>query len=232
MAEKKPKKLADFTSGHRIRMREKLRDNGGESLSHQELLEMLLFYNFRRGDVKPLVKSLFARFETLDHILHAPADEVMKVPGVGPETADLFALVRTLYYRMSQQHLTRNDVLTNWEAVLNFMVRRLGHEGIEKFMVIYLNSQNEVITDEIMSSGTVDRTAIFPREIARHALQHRATAVIIVHNHPTGHLRPSKADIDMTRQTKDALQTVDIVLHDHIIVGGTKTVSFKSMVLL
>ena len=232
MAEKKPKKLADFTSGHRIRMREKLRDNGGESLSHQELLEMLLFYNFRRGDVKPLVKSLFARFETLDHILHAPEDEVMKVPGVGPETADLFALVRTLYYRMSQQHLTRNDVLTNWEAVLNFMVRRLGHEGIEKFMVIYLNSQNEVITDEIMSSGTVDRTAIFPREIARHALQHRATAVIIVHNHPTGHLRPSKADIDMTRQTKDALQTVDIVLHDHIIVGGTKTVSFKSMGLL
>lgn len=232
MAEKKPKKKADFTAGHRRRMQEKLREYGGESLSHQELVEMLLFYNFRRGDVKPLVKSLYAQFETLDHILHAPADELMKVPGAGQATADLFALVGAIFYRMGQQHLTRNDVLTNWEAVLNFLVKRLGHEAIEKFMVIYLNSQNEVITDEIMSSGTVDRTAIFPSEIAKHALQHRTTSVIIVHNHPTGHLRPSKADIDMTRQTKDALQTVDIVLHDHIIVGGTKTVSFKSMGLL
>ena len=119
-------------------------------------------------------------------------------------------------------------MLSNWEVVLNFMVEQLGHEAIEKFMVIYLNSQNEVITDEIMSSGTVDRTAIFPREIAKHALQYRAT----VHNHPTGQLRPSKADIDMTRQVKEALQTVAVTLHDHIIVGGTKTVSFKSMGLL
>ena len=213
-------------------MRAKLRDNGGESLSHQELLEMLLFYNFRRGDMKPAVKSLFARFETLDHILHAPADDIIKVKGAGQETADLFVLVSAIFYRMSQQHLTHDDLLTNWEAVLSFMVRRLGHERIEKFMVIYLNSQNEVITDEIMYSGTVDRTAIFPREIAKQSLQHRATAVIIVHNHPTGHLRPSKADIDMTRQIKDALQTVDIVLHDHIIVGGTETISFKSMGLL
>ena len=179
-----------------------------------------------------MVKSLYARFETLDHILHAPADELIEVPGIGHATADMFALVSALSYRMGQEQLRRDDVLTNWEAVLNFMVKRLGHEKIEKFMVIYLNSQNEVITDEIMSSGTVDRTAIFPREIAKNALQHRATAVIIVHNHPTGHLRPSKADIDMTRQTNDALKTADIVLHDHIIVGGTKTVSFKSMGLL
>ena len=99
-------------------------------------------------------------------------------------------------------------------------------------MVIYLNSQNEVIKDEIMSSVTVDRTAIFPREIAKHALEYRATTLIIVHNHPTGQLRPSKADIEMTRQVKEVLQTVSVTLHDHNIVGGTKTVSFKSMGLL
>jgi DNA repair protein RadC len=229
MGEKPPKEAPDFTSGHRIRMREKLRQNGGESLSPQELLEMLLYFNFRRGDVKPLVKSLYGRFETLDHILHTPAEELMEVTGIGRNTADMFALIRALFYRLGQKQVTREDVLSNWEAVLNFMVKRLGHEKIEKFMVIYLNSQNEVIADEIMSSGTVDRTAIFPREIAKQALHHRATAVIIVHNHPTGHLRPSKADIDMTRRTKDALNTVDIILHDHIIVGGAKTVSFKSM---
>ena len=229
---KPDKKKEDFTAGHRGRMQEKLRLHGGDALSHQELLEMLFYANFRRGDVKPLIKSLYSRFKTLDHIIHAPASELMEAKGIGQSSVDLIAVVRSLYYRLGQEQLRRKDVLSNWEAVLNFMVKRLGHEAIEKFMVIYLNSQNEVITDEIMSSGTVDRTAIFPREIAKHALQYRATALIIVHNHPTGQLRPSKADIEMTRQVKEALQTVAVTLHDHIIVGGTKTVSFKSMGLL
>ena len=232
MGEKTKKKQDDFKAGHRGRMREKLYQNGGESLSRQELLEMLLFFNLRRRDIKPQVKSLYARFETLDNILHAPAEELTKVRGIGHQTADMFAIIRAIFYRLGQEQVTREDVLSNWEAVLNFTVKRLGHEKIEKFMVIYLNSQNEVIADEIMSSGTVDRTVIFPREIARQALHHRATAVIIVHNHPTGHLRPSKAGIDMTKRTKDALNTLDITLHDHIIVGCTKTIGFKSMGLL
>lgn len=229
---KSEKKTKDFTTGHRGRMREKLRQHGGESLTHQELLEMLFYANFQRGDVKPVIKSLYARFKTLDHIIHAPASELIEVPGIGPSSVDLITIVRSLFYRLGQEQLRYNDVLSNWEAVLNFMVKRLGHEAIEKFMVFYLNSQNEVIKDEIMSSGTVDRTAIFPREIAKHALEYRATAFIIVHNHPTGQLRPSKADIEMTRQVKEVLQTVSVTLHDHIIVGGTKTVSFKSMGLL
>ena len=135
MGEKPPKEAPDFTSGQRIRMREKLRQNGGKSLSRQELLEMLLYFNFRRGDVKPLVKSLYGRFETLDHILHTPAEELMEVPGIGRNTADMFALIRALFYRLGQEQVTREDVLSNWEAVLNFMYKRLGHEKIEKFMV-------------------------------------------------------------------------------------------------
>lgn len=218
--------------GHRARMKAKLRTRGGEALSDHELLEMILFMNFRRGDVKPLVKELLNTFGSLGKILNASEAEITSVKGAGPAAFELFTAMRAFYHRLGQQEIQESDILSNWEAVLNFAKNRIGYKKIEKFMVIYLNSQNHVITDEILSSGTINKTAIFPREIVKNALRHQEAAIIILHNHPTGNLRPSQADIDLTRQIKAALQTVDISLHDHLIVRNDDTVSFKAMGLL
>jgi len=232
MEPQKPPHPKDLIAGHRMRMKCKLHEMGPESLSHQELLEMILYLSFKRGDVKPVVKALFHQFDTLGNILNASETELKSISGVGPAVIDLFALLKTIYFRLDQGEMKRHDVLSNWEAVVNFTKHRLGHEKIEKFMVIYLNSQNIVVDDEIMSTGTINKTAIFPREIVRAALRRQAAAVIIVHNHPTGTLRPSHADIEMTHKIQAALATVDVTLHDHLILGGNETVSFKSMGLL
>ena len=137
-----------------------------------------------------------------------------------------------MHKRLDEQALRDGDILSNWEAVKSFCIRRLGHLRIEKFMVIYLDGQNRVITDEIVSSGTVNKTAVFPRELVRQALTHQASAVIIIHNHPNHTTRASQADIDMTKRLQEALNLVDIALHDHLIVAGNACVSFKTQGLL
>ena len=220
------------TAGHRSRLLEKMRERGPDALSDQEILEALLFFNYRRQDVKPIVKSLFSIYPDLTAILNAPRHELSQVRQFGPAAVDLVHIVTSLHQRLDEQALQAGDILSNWEAVKSFCIRRLGHLKIEKFMVIYLNGQNRVITDEIVSSGTVNKTAVFPRELVRQALTHQASAVILVHNHPNHTTRASQADIDMTKRLFDALKLVDVSLHDHLIVAGNKCVSFKTQGLL
>ena len=220
------------TAGHRSRLIEKMRERGPDALSDQEILEALLFFNYRRQDVKPVVKSLFSNYPDLTAILNAPRHELCQIRQFGPAAVDLVQIVTSLHQRLDEQALRAGDILSNWEAAKSFCIRRLGHLKIEKFMVIYLNGQNRVITDEIVSSGTVNKTAVFPRELVRQALTHQASAVIIVHNHPNHTTRASQADIDMTKRLYDALKLVDVSLHDHLIVAGNKCVSFKTRGLL
>lgn len=220
------------TAGHRSRLINKMRHKGPDALSDQEVLEALLFFNYRRQDVKPIVKRLFNHYPDLTALLNAPRHVLYQIKQFGPTAADLLQIVTTLHKRLDEQALRDGDILSNWEAVKSFCIRRLGHLKIEKFMVIYLDSQNRVITDEIVSSGTVNKTAVFPRELVRQALTHQASAVIIVHNHPNHTTRASQADIDMTKRLHDALRLVDISLHDHLIVAGSACVSFKTQGLL
>ena len=220
------------TAGHRSRLIEKMRQKGAEALSEQEILESLFFFNYRRQDVKPIVKRLFSCYPDLTALLNAPRHELYKIKQVGPTAADLLQIVTALHKRLDEQALRDGDILSNWEAVKSFCIRRLGHLRIEKFMVIYLNGQNRVITDEIVSSGTVNKTAVFPRELVRQALTHQASAVIIIHNHPNHTTRASQADIDMTKRLQEALNLVDIALHDHLILAGNACVSFKTQGLL
>ena len=161
-----------------------MRHKGPDALSDQEVLEALLFFNYRRQDVKPIVKRLFNHYPDLTALLNAPRHVLCPIKQFGPTAADLLQIVTALHKRLDEQALRDGDILSNWEAVKSFCIRRLGHLKIEKFMVIYLDSQNRVITDEIVSSGTVNKTAVFPRELVRQALTHQASAVIIVHNHP------------------------------------------------
>ena len=220
------------TAGHRSRLIGKMRHKGPDALSDQEVLEALLFFNYRRQDVKPIVKRLFNHYPDLTALLNAPRHVLCQIKQFGPTAADLLQIVTALNKRLDEQALRDGDILSNWEAVKSFCIRRLGHLKIEKFMVIYLDSQNRVITDEIVSSGTVNKTAVFPRELVRQALTHQASAVIIVHNHPNHTTRASQADIDMTKRLHDALRLVDISLHDHLIVAGSACVSFKTQGLL
>ena len=220
------------TAGHRSRLIGKMRHKGPDALSDQEVLEALLFFNSRRQDVKPIVKRLFNHYPDLTALLNAPRHELCQIKQFGPTAADLLQIVTALHKRLDERALRDGDILSNWEAVKSFCIRRLGHLKIEKFMVIYLDSQNQVITEEIVSSGTVNKTAVFPRELVRQALTHQASAVIIVHNHPNHTTRASQADIDMTKRLHDALRLVDISLHDHLIVAGSACVSFKTQGLL
>lgn len=220
------------TAGHRSRLIEKMRQKGADALSDQEVLETLLFFNYRRQDVKPIVKRLFSHYPDLTALLNAPRHELCQINQFGPTAADLLEIVTALHKRLDEQALQDGDILSNWEAVKSFCIRRLGHLRIEKFMAIYLDGQNRVITDEIISSGTVNKTAVFPRELVRQALTHQASAVIIVHNHPNHTTRASQADIEMTKRLQDALKLVDISLHDHLIVADSACVSFKTQGLL
>ena len=178
------------------------------------------------------MKRLFNHYPDLTALLNAPRHVLCQIKQFGPTAADLLQIVTALHKRLDEQALRDGDILSNWEAVKSFCIRRLGHLKIEKFTVIYLDSQNRVITDEIVSSGTVNKTAVFPRKLVRQALTHQASAVIIVHNHPNHTTRASQTDIDMTKRLHDALRLVDISLHDHLIVAGSACVSFKSQGLL
>ena len=220
------------TAGHRSRLIGKMRHKGPDALSDQEVLEALLSINYRRQDVKAIVKRLFNHYPDLTALLNAPRHVLCQIKQFGPTAADLLQIVTALHKRLDEQALRDGDILSNWEAVKSFCIRRLGHLKIEKFRVIYLDSQNRVITDEIVFSGTVNKTAVFPRELVRQALTHQASAVIIVHNHPNHTTRANQAEIDMTKRLHDALRLVDISLHDHLIVAGSACVSFKTQGLL
>ena len=227
-----PAKTDDTQAGHRDRMRAKLLERGSESLSEQELLEMLLFLNYRRQDVKPIVKSLFKHFGSLGAICDASPTELARIPNFGTGGIALLLLIKGLFYRLDQEQVTDRSVLSNWQAVQSFCIRRLGYSAVEKFMILYLDAQNGVIADEIISIGTVNRTAVFPREVVKKALEYQAASLIIVHNHPSSSTKPSDADIMLTRRIKDALALVDIALHNHLIVTSNNVSSIKALNLL
>ncbi|RKY64161.1 MAG: hypothetical protein DRP99_02640 [Candidatus Latescibacterota bacterium] len=212
--------------GHRRRLRERFRRAGAEGLHDYELLELLLTYAIPRKDVKPIAKDLIQRFGGLSGVLDAGWKELEEVPGMGPTSATLIRLVKELCGVYLAERMKHRDLLSSPQAAVDFARVKLAGLPYEAFMVIYLNTKNEVIDYEIVHEGTVDKAIIYPRRIVESALAHHAAGLILVHNHPSGHAEPSEEDKRLTRTIVEATRTMDIRVVDHIIVGKDGYFSF------
>ena len=219
-------------AGHRARLRERFLKSGGEALADYELLELLLFQALPRGDTKPLAKELIAHFGSYAEVLSADGDALREVDGVGDAVVAALKTVRAAALRLMRDELMDKPVLGSWQALLDYCRAAMAREKTEQFRLLYLNRKNALIADEVQQRGTVDQTAVYPREVVKRALELGATAIIMVHNHPSGDPTPSRGDIDMTNRVREACGKLDIVLHDHIVIARGGASSFKSLGLL
>ncbi|MCL4133702.1 UNVERIFIED_CONTAM: hypothetical protein GTU68_029533 [Idotea baltica] len=229
--------MADETTkphwqGHRDRLRGKVIARGADALDDYELLEVLLFAFIPRRDVKPISKALLAQFGGVSAILAAEPKDLVQVSGVGETVAAYLKTVQALSARASIEQIKQRPAISSWSALITYVQQQLQHEGREQFRVLFLDRKNQLIADELMGQGTVDHAPVYPREIARRALELQASAIILVHNHPSGDTTPSRADIDMTREIIDVLDPLDITVHDHLIAGTGGVTSFKSSGLI
>lgn len=227
----KPETEKPHYTGHRDRLRERF-IAAPDSLPDYELLELLLFMAIPRRDVKPIAKTLIARFGSLNGALNASPAELEAVEGISEITAIALKIIRAAGLRMMKQDLSQRPILNSWQRLLDYLHAGMAHERKEHFRLLFLNKKNELIADEIQQSGTVDHTPAYPREIMKRALELGATALILVHNHPSGDSAPSKPDIEMTKQICAAAAPFGIVVHDHLIVSRGGTTSFKSLGLI
>ncbi|PCI58943.1 MAG: hypothetical protein COB37_12295 [Kordiimonadales bacterium] len=225
----KPK---DHKLGHRARLRERLLAGGPEGMPDYELLELILTLAIPRRDVKPLAKELIGRFGSYAGVLSADVDALRAAPGLGDTAVAAIKSVQASALRLAKTQMQEKAVLSNWEAVQAYLQSTMAHLPREQFRLLLLDRKNAVIADEMLSEGTVDQTAVYPREILRRALALDASALILVHNHPSGDPSPSQMDITMTREIIDVCRKVNVQVHDHIIVGKFGQTSFKQLGLL
>ncbi len=218
--------------GHRERLRRRLLDKGPESLADYELLELLLFGAKPRGDTKPLAKTLVARFGNLAGVLAASSRELATVAGMGDASIATLKAIPEASLRMAREDLMESPIIASWDKLLAYCRIAMGREKVEQVRLLFLDRKNRLIADEVHQRGTVDHTPVYPREVIKRALELGASALILVHNHPSGDATPSKADIAMTREIEEAGSALGIAIHDHIVIGRNSHQSFKSMGLL
>ena len=218
--------------GHRDRLRTRFLKNGAEQLADYEVLELLLFGVIPRQDTKPIAKALLAKFGTFGEVLAADPDALKAIPGIKDRAATLLKAVQASVQLALQTKVRDAHVISSWSDLIDYCTARMAYEPVEQFRVIYLDRKNKLIADEAQQKGTVDHTTVYPREVIKRALDLEASALIMVHNHPSGDPTPSRADIEMTRKIKDAAATVGITLHDHVVVSRGGHVSFRTQGLL
>ena len=218
--------------GHRARLRERFREAGPDALSDYELLEAVLFRALPRRDVKPLAKTLIATFGSFAEVISAPVPRLRQVKGLGDATITELKLVQAAASRLLRGEVKKRTVLSSWSAVLDYCRTAQAFAAREEFRVIFLDKRNQLIADETQQIGTVDHTPVYPREVVKRALELSATAIILVHNHPSGDPTPSRADIQMTQQIIAAANPLGISVHDHIIVGKEGHASLKGLKLI
>jgi DNA repair protein RadC len=218
--------------GHRERLRERFREAGPEALSDYELLELVLFRALPRRDVKPLAKELIARFGSFAEAISAPVALLASVKGLGDAAITELKLVQAAASRLTRGEVKKRPVLSSWSAVLDYCRAAQAFADREQFRVLFLDKRNQLIADELQQVGTVDHTPVYPREVVKRALELSATAIILVHNHPSGDPTPSRADIQMTQQIIAVANPLGISVHDHIIVGKDGHASLKGLKLV
>ncbi|MCG7493953.1 DNA repair protein RadC [Thalassobius sp. Cn5-15] len=230
----KPKapKQPSYIQGHRKRLQKRFLDGGSDALPDYELLELVLFNAIPRQDVKPLAYRLLNTFGDFNNVLSAPIPRLREVDGVGPGVICELKVVEAAAHRLSRARVLKRQVVSSWEALLDYCHTTMAHRDTEQFRVLYLDRKNVLIADEAQAQGTVDHVPVYPREVVKRALEVNASALILVHNHPSGDPTPSQADIDMTQQIALAAQALNLTLHDHLIIGRSQEVSFRSEGLL
>jgi DNA repair protein RadC len=217
--------------GHRGRLRERLLSAGPDALGDHEMLEIVLFALPRR-DTKPLARALLSRFGSFARVITASVPDLLSVDGLGEAGVAALQSVQAAALRLLRAEVIEQPVLTNWERLTAYLGAELSRERIEQFRVLFLDSRNRLLADEAQQRGTVNHTPVYPREVAKRALELHATALILVHNHPSGDPTPSRDDIVMTEQIRVAAAALSIALHDHIIVGNGQWLSFRREGLL
>ncbi len=218
--------------GHRQRLRDRFLGGADEAMPDYELLELLLFFSIERIDTKPVAKALLQRFEGLAGVIHARSDQLAEFQGVNHHTITLFKAVRAMAARVVREEVCERPVFDNWDKLVAYLRAAMAHAMVEQFRLLFLDRMNVLIADEVQHQGTIDHTPVYPREVVRRALALDASALIMVHNHPSNHPAPSKPDIAMTREVGDALARVGILLHDHLIVSRRGHTSFRQLGLL
>ena len=213
--------------GHRARMRHKLLTAGAAALADYELLEMVLFLALPRRDTKPIAKALLERFSSFANTIAAPLNDLVAVEGLGEAGAAALKTVQAAAQRLVRGELVERPVLANWDALIAYLTAVMAREPVEQFRVLFLDTRNRLLADEAQSRGTVNHTPVYPREVVKRALELQATAIILVHNHPSGDPTPSRDDIAVTRDVAAAARALSIVLHDHIIIGNGAWTSFR-----
>lgn len=221
-------KLPSYIKDHRARLRERFMTGGAGAMPDYELLELVLFRSIPRKDVKPLARELLEVFGDFNRVLSAPADKLSRVKGVGEAVVTDLKVVEAAAHRLARSRVMKRHVISSWDAVLDYCHTTMAHRDTEQFRILYLDVKNTLIADEEQGKGTVDHVPVYPREVAKRALELNASAMILVHNHPSGDPTPSQADIDMTTRVQDACSALGITLHDHLIVGKSTELSFRS----
>ena len=235
MASTQPEADAEKTpdaAGHRARLRQRLLDGGAEALADYEVLEYLLFAARPRGDTKPTAKALIARFGSLAGVLNADHRALAEAEGMGEVSAAALKAVALAARRMARGEVTQKPVLGSWQALLDYLTIDMAHLTVERVRVLYLDTRNRLILDYQAQEGTIDEAAIHPREVVKKALEVGASAMILVHNHPSGNPEPSRADIQITQRIAEAGRLLGITVHDHVIVGREGHVSLKAKGLI
>ena len=217
--------------GHRARVRERVLKAGVEALADYELLELLLFYSIERIDTKPLAKALLDRFGTLGDVFAAEPAQLREFE-IDQRTLVHFKALRETGRRLAERKVKDMPVLTNWQQLIDYCHAALAHEKTEQFRILFLDRKNVLIADEVQQRGTIDHTPVYPREVVKRALALNAAALILVHNHPSGDPKPSRDDIEMTREIKTAAGALGISIHDHLVIGRKGHASFRSLGLL
>lgn len=225
-------KLPSYIADHRKRLRERFLTGGAAALPDYEMLELILFRAIPRQDVKPLAHQLLDVFGDFNRVLSAPTSRLAEVKGVGDAVIAELKIVEAAAQRLARSRILQRHVISSWDAVLDYCHTTMAHRDTEQFRVLYLDRKNVLVADEAQAQGTVDHVPVYPREVVKRALELNASALIIVHNHPSGDPTPSDADIAMTRQVQIAAEALGLTLHDHLVIGKSRELSFRSQGLL
>jgi DNA repair protein RadC len=225
-------KDTDQRSGHRQRLKDRFVNGGPEALPDYELLELVLFNAISRRDTKPMAKRLIERFGSFAEAVNAPPERLREVEGIGDSAIVQLKLVRAAALRLMQGNIMQRPVLTSWTAVVDYCRAAMGFEAQEQFRILFLDKKNRLIADEVQQRGTVNHTPVYPREVVKRALELGASAIILVHNHPSGDPTPSEDDIAMTKEVAAAAEKLGIAVHDHIVIGRKGHASFRTLGLL